>query len=135
MCHFYVVVGPTSEQENLCPHSDRPPKSATCVFFWFPRWFPKKGEKKINACSLLNTSYNVVTKQFILKICIQYNFLNRSIENRDPLQLVGNTFNFGHCNTKISYYNKYFPKKKFNSASPKKTKQKKKDKKKSLHGK
>ena len=40
---------------------------------------------KRNACSLLNTSYNVVTKQFILKSCIRYNFLNRSIENRDPL--------------------------------------------------
>ena len=40
---------------------------------------------KRNPCSLLNTSYNVVTKQFILKSCIRYNFLNRSIENRDPL--------------------------------------------------
>ena len=40
---------------------------------------------KRNACSLLNTSYNVVTKQFMLKSCIRYNFLNRSMENRDPL--------------------------------------------------
>ena len=124
------MVGPTSEQENLCPHSDGPPKSATCVFFWLPRWFPKKGEKKGNACSLLNTSYNVVTKQFISKICIQYNFLNRSIENRDPLQLVGNTFNFGHCNTKISYYNKYFLKKNLIQLHLKKQSKQKKDKKK-----
>ena len=31
LCYFYVVVGPVSEQENLC--SDRLPKSAKCVFF------------------------------------------------------------------------------------------------------
>ena len=57
--YFYVVVGPASEQENLC--SDRLPNSAKCVFFWFPRT-----KKNRNACSLLNTSYNVVTKQFFL---------------------------------------------------------------------
>ena len=67
LCYLYVVVGPASEQENLC--SDRQPKRAKCVFFWFPRWFPKK-EKK-NAFSLLNTSYNVVTKQFIFVIWIK----------------------------------------------------------------
>ena len=66
-CYLYVVVGPASEQENLC--SDRQPKRAKFVFFWFPRWFPKK-EKK-NAFSLLNTSYNVVTKQFIFVIWIK----------------------------------------------------------------
>ena len=68
LCYFYVVVGPASEQENLC--SDRLPKSAKCVSFWFPRWFPKKRIKR-NACSLLNISNNVVTKQFILVLWIK----------------------------------------------------------------
>ena len=68
LCYFYVVVGPASEQENLC--SDRLPKSTKCVFFWFPRWFSKK-EKKRNACSLLNTSDNVVTEQVIFVIWIK----------------------------------------------------------------
>ena len=106
------MVGPTSEQENLYPHSDRPPKSATCVFFWFPRSFPKKGEKKKNACNLLNTSYNVVTEQFILKICIQYNFLNRNIENRDPLQLVGKHIQFRTLQYKNFLLQEVFPYKK-----------------------
>ena len=44
-------------------------------------------------------------------------FLSKSIENRDQ----ENQFNFGHCNTTISYY-KYFLKKEFNSASGKKKK-------------
>ena len=44
LCYLCVVVGPASEQENL--RSDRLPKSAKCVFFWFPRWFPKKKKKK-----------------------------------------------------------------------------------------
>ena len=44
LCYLDVVVGPASEQENLC--FDRLPKSAKCVFFWFPRWFPKKKKKK-----------------------------------------------------------------------------------------
>ena len=60
LCYWNIVMRLASEQENLC--SDRLPKSAKCVFFWFPRWFPKKKKKKRNACSLLNTSYNVVTK-------------------------------------------------------------------------
>ena len=68
LCYFYVVVGPASEQENLC--SDRLPKSAKCVYFWFPRWFPQKRIKR-NACSLLNTSNNVVTKQLILVLWIK----------------------------------------------------------------
>ena len=66
LCYFYIVVGPASEQENLC--SDRPPKNAKCVFFSFPRSFPK--EKK-NACSPSNTSYDVITKQFIFVIWIK----------------------------------------------------------------
>ena len=49
--------------------------------------------------------------------------LLNSIENRDPLhdaQLVGKPFNFGHCNTNIFYYKKYFLKKELSSASGKK---------------
>ena len=69
LCYLCVVVGPASEQENL--RSDRLPKSAKCVFFWFPRWFPKKEKKKRNGCSLLNTSYNVVTRQFVFVIWIK----------------------------------------------------------------
>ena len=104
-------------------------------FLLIPSLIPQKRRKK-NACSLLNTSYNVVTKQFILKICIQYKFFQigaSKIEIRCSSS--ENTFNFGHCNTKISYYKKYFLKKKFNSASPKKKSKQKKIKKKSLHGK
>ena len=54
-------------------------------FLLIPSFIPQKRRRKRNACSLLSTSYNVVAKQFILKICIKCNFLNRSIENRDPL--------------------------------------------------
>ena len=68
LCYLDVVVGPASEQENLC--FDRLPKSVKCVFFWFPRWFPKK-KKKDMLRSLLNTSYNVITKQFIFVIWIK----------------------------------------------------------------
>ena len=70
---------------------------------------PKKEKKKINACNLLNTSYNVVTKQFILKICIQYNFLNRNIENRDPLQLVGKHIQFRTLQYKNFLLQEVFP--------------------------
>ena len=69
LCFFYVVVGPASEQENLC--SDQLQKSAKCVFFWFPLWFPKKKPRRKNPCSLLNSSYNVVTEQFIFAIWIK----------------------------------------------------------------
>ena len=66
---FYldVVVGPASEQENLW--FDRLPKSAKCVFFWFPRWSPKKKKEMLR--SPLNTLYNVITKQFIFVIWIK----------------------------------------------------------------
>ena len=69
LCYWNIVMGLASEQENLC--SDRLPKSAKCVFFWSPSLIPKKEKKKRNACSLLNTSYNVVTKQFIFAIWIK----------------------------------------------------------------
>ena len=70
LCYLDVVVGPASEQENLCSY--RLPKSAKCVFFWFPRWFTKKNKKKKEMLrSLLNTSYNVITKQFIFVIWIK----------------------------------------------------------------
>ena len=99
-------------------------------FLLIPSLIPQKRRKKRNACSLLNTSYNVVTKQFILKICIQYKFFQigaSKIEIRCSSS--ENTFNFGHCNTKISYYKKYFLKKNLIQLHVKK-KQKKKDKKK-----
>ena len=63
------MVGPASEQKSLC--FDRLPKSAKCVFYWFPRWVPKKKKKKEMVRSLLNTSYNVITKQFIFVIWIK----------------------------------------------------------------
>ena len=67
LCYLDVVVGPASEQENLC--LDRLPKRAKRVFFWFPRWFPKKKKKKKGILgSLLNTSYKVISKQFIFVI-------------------------------------------------------------------
>ena len=72
LCYLYVVVGPVGEQENLC--SDQLPKIAKCVFFRCPRWFPKKKrkrKKKRNSCSLLDTSYDVVTKQLIFFIWIK----------------------------------------------------------------
>ena len=74
-------------------------------------------------------------KRYWLKICIKYNFLNSSIENSDPLH--GRSAHRKTNSTSniviqiISYYNKYFLKKEFNSASGKK----KKTLKKSLHGK
>ena len=70
LCYWNIVMGLASEQENLC--SDRLPRSAKCVFFWSPLLIPKKeNKKKRNACSLLNTSYNVVTKQFIFVLRIK----------------------------------------------------------------
>ena len=68
LCYLDVVVVPASEQENLC--FDRLPKSAKCVFYWFPRWVPKKKKKKEMVRSLLNTLYNFITKQFIFVIWI-----------------------------------------------------------------
>ena len=67
LCYLDVVVGPASEQENLC--FDRLPKSAKCVFFWFPR--SQKRKKKEMVRSLFNTSYHVITKQFIFVIWIK----------------------------------------------------------------
>ena len=81
-------------------------------FLLIPSFIPQKRRRKRNACSLLNTSYNVVAKQFILKICIQYNFLNRSIENRDPLQLVGKHIQFRTLQYKNFLLQEVFPLKK-----------------------
>ena len=69
LCYLDVVVGSASEQENLC--FDRLLKSAKCVFFWFPRWFPKKKKKKETVRSLFNTSYHVTTKLFIFVMWIK----------------------------------------------------------------
>ena len=68
LCYFYVVVRPASEQENLC--SDRLPKECKMCFLLIPSLIPQKRIKR-NACSLLNTSNNVVTKQFILVLWIK----------------------------------------------------------------
>ena len=59
--------------------------------------------------------YQLFYSKVLIANLNELQFLSKSIENRDP----ENQFNFGHCNTTISYY-KYFLKKEFNSDSGKK---------------
>ena len=59
--------------------------------------------------------YQLFYSKVLIANLNELQFLSESIENRDP----ENQFNFGHCNTTISYY-KYFLKKELNSASGKK---------------
>ena len=71
-----LFIGGTGERAGkLC--SDRLPKSAKCVFFQFPLWFPTEGKKEMLVFLLF--------KRYWLKIWIKYIFLNKSIEYRDPL--------------------------------------------------
>ena len=62
LCYLYVKVGPVSEQES-------------CALIGYPRMqFPTliaHRRKWRNACSLLNTSYNFVTKQYIFVLWIK----------------------------------------------------------------
>ena len=59
--------------------------------------------------------YQLFYSKVLIANLNELQFLSKNIENRDP----ENQFNFGHCNTTISYY-KYFLKKELNSASGKK---------------
>ena len=60
---------------------------------------------------------NLDQKQFFFK---KAHRIQRSATQK--LSSPENQFNFGHCNTKISYNKKYFLKKELNSASAKKKK-------------
>ena len=61
LCYLYVKVGPASEQES-CALIGYP--RVQNVFSFVSTLIPHR-RKKRNAYSLLNTSYNFVTKQYI----------------------------------------------------------------------
>ena len=64
LCYFYVVVGPASEQETCALIGYQRVQN----LFSFGSLVDSPKKEKGNACSLLNTSNNVVNKQFILVI-------------------------------------------------------------------